>query len=61
MIIGFGILSVVVAPLRFLDPSQPFGRYFDAGVKGLFALAVSVAWLFIWDRQVKFYFYRRSK
>ncbi len=61
MIIGFGILSLVVAPLRLLDPGLPFGRYFDAGVKALLALVLSVAWLFIWDRQVRLYFYRRAK
>ncbi len=59
MILGFEILSGVVAPFRFLESSLPFGRYFDAGVKGLIALVLSVAWLFIWDLQVRLYFFRR--
>ena len=61
MIIGFGILSLVIAPLRFLEPNVPLGHYFDAGLKALFALLLSVAWLFIWHGQVKLYFYRRGK
>ena len=60
MIIGFGILAVVVAPLRLqLDPS--LGRYFDAGVKAMIALVLSISWLFIWDRQVRLYFYRKKE
>ncbi len=61
MIVGFGILSLVIAPLRFLEPNIPLGRYFDAGVKALFALVLSVTWLFIWHGQVRFYFCRRGK
>ena len=61
MIIGFGILSLVIAPLRFLEPNGPLGRYFDAGLKALFALLLSVAWLFIWHGQVRLYFYKRRK
>ena len=60
MIIGFGILALVVAPLRLqLDPS--LGRYFDAGVKAMIALVLSISWLFIWDRQVRLYFYRKKE
>ena len=60
MIIGFGILAVVVAPLRLqLDPS--LGRYFDAGVKAMIALVLSISWLFIWDRQVRLYFYQKKE
>ena len=60
MIIGFGILALGVAPLHIQsDPS--LGRYFDAAVKGLVALALSISWLFIWDRQVRLYFYGRRE
>ncbi len=60
MIIGFGILAVLVAPLRIqLDPS--LGRYFDAAVKAMIALVLSISWLFIWDRQVRLYFYRKRE
>jgi hypothetical protein len=60
MIAGFGILALLVAPLRLqLDPS--LGRYFDAAVKAMIALVLSISWLFIWDRQVRLYFYRRRE
>jgi hypothetical protein len=60
MILGFGILALLVAPLRLqLDPS--LGRYFDAAVKAMIALVLSILWLFIWDRQVRLYFYRKRE
>jgi len=60
MIIGFGILALLVAPLRIpADPS--LGRYFDAAVKAMIALALSISWLFIWDRQVRLYFYGKRE
>ena len=58
MIIGFGILALVIGPLRIQsDPN--LGRYFAAAVKGIIALLLSISWLFIWDRQVRVYFYRK--
>jgi len=60
MIIGCGILASAVAPLRIQsDPS--LGRYFDAPVKAMIALVLSISWLFIWDRQVRLYFYRKRE
>ncbi len=61
MLFGFGLLTKFVAPLNFLNPSLSLGLYFDAAAKGLIALILSVAWLFIWDRQVRIYFHRRGK
>jgi hypothetical protein len=61
MLLGFGILTKLVAPLDLLNPSLSFGLYFDAAIKALIALVLSVAWLFIWDRQVRLYFRRRGK
>jgi hypothetical protein len=61
MIIGFGILTRVIAPLRLFSSGLPFGGYFEAGIKGLIALGLSVFWLFLWDRQVRYYFYRQNK
>jgi hypothetical protein len=55
MLLGFGILTKFVAPLNLLSPSLSLGLYFDAAVKALSALVLSVAWLFIWDRQVRLY------
>jgi hypothetical protein len=60
MIIGFGILALIVAPLQIQsDPS--LGRYFDAAAKAMIALVLSISWLFIWDRQVRLYFYRNRE
>ena len=61
MLIGFGLLSQNIAPAKLLDPNFPFGRYFDAGIKALVALFLSVVWLFLWDRQVRVFFYRRKQ
>jgi uncharacterized membrane protein len=61
MILGFGILTKIIAPLKLLQPTVPLVTYFDAGVKALIALAFSVTWLFIWDRQVRYYFFRRTR
>jgi hypothetical protein len=61
MVLGFGILIKVVAPLKFLGAGLPFGEYLDSGLKALVALALSVVWLFVWDRQVRIYFYRHRQ
>jgi hypothetical protein len=61
MLLGFGILTKLVAPLDLLNPSLSLGLYFDAAIKALIALVLSVSWLFIWDRQVRLYFVRRGK
>jgi len=61
MLGGFGILTKFVAPLNLLNPSLSLGLYFDAAVKALIALVLSVTWLFVWDRQVRLYFHRRGK
>jgi hypothetical protein len=61
MIAGFGILSRILGPVHPFENTLPEGRYVDAVLKGLTALFFSVAWLFIWDKQVRIYFYRRSK
>lgn len=60
MLIGLGLLSQNIAPAKILDPNFPFGRYFDAGIKALVALFLSVVWLFLWDRQVRALFYRKK-
>ena len=60
MIIGFGILALVVAPLR-IQSGPSLGRYFEAAAKAMIALFLSISWLFIWDRQVRLYFYRKGE
>ena len=61
MLLGFGILARIVAPATLVDSSLPLGKLLDASVKGLIALGLSAVWLFIWDRQVRVYFFRRAK
>src|SRR3989442_13157194 len=61
MLLGFGVLTKFIAPLNLVSPSMSLGLYFDAAAKGLIALALSVTWLFIWDRQIRLYFRRRGK
>jgi hypothetical protein len=60
MIIGFGILALLVGPFHILSGTS-LGRYFDAGVKAMIALVLSISWLFIWDRQVRVFFYRNGE
>ncbi len=61
MLSGFYLLAFVIAPVRLLGSTFEFGKYVDAGLKGLAALIMSVAWLFLWDRQVRVLFYRKEK
>ena len=58
MLLGFYLLALVIAPAKVLDPAFAFGRYFDAAFKATSALVMSLLWLFIWDRQVRAFFYR---
>ena len=60
MIIGFGILALLVGPFHILVGTS-LGRYFDAGIKAVIALVLSISWLFIWDRQVRLYFYGKRE
>lgn len=60
IMIGFGLLSQNIAPAKILDTNIPFGPYFDAGIKALVGLFLSVVWLFLWDRQVRVLFYRKK-
>lgn len=60
MLVGLGLLSRIIAPSRLFEQSMPFGRILDAGIKALAALCLSVIWLFLWDRQVRFLFYRKN-
>ncbi len=61
MIIGFYLLAIVIAPLRVVEPTLAFGRYLDAALKAVVALLMSVFWLYLWDRQVRVFFYRRNR
>ncbi len=61
MILGFGILTRIVAPLKLVPSSVEFATYLGAGVKAIVALGLSVVWLFVWDRQVRYYFYKHRR
>ncbi len=61
MIVGFGLLAVEIAPTRLVPPSVTYDRYLDAVVKAVIAVVMSVFWLFVWDRQVRLFFYRRER
>ena len=61
MLLGFWIITKIVVPIKILAPAVPFGAYFDAAVKALIALTFSVVWLLVWDRQVRYYFYRHRR
>ncbi len=61
MIAGFGLLSVVIAPAKIFPSSIASYRYLEAGLKAIIATVMSIFWLFVWDRQVRFLFYRRDR
>lgn len=61
MLLGFGILTKFIVQLNLLNTRLSLNLYFDGAVKALIALILSVAWLFIWDRQVRLYFHRRVR
>ncbi len=60
MVLGFGVLAAEVAPTRLVPSSVPFERVFDALVKAVIAVLMSVFWLFVWDRQVRVFIYRKE-
>ena len=55
------MLAVVIAPAQIFPSSIASYRYVEAGLKALIALVMSIFWLFVWDRQVRFLFYRRDR
>ncbi len=61
MIVGFYILAFEIAPFRVVDPTFAFERYFDAALKAVVGLLMSVFWLYVWDRQVRVFFYRKNQ
>ncbi len=61
MIIGFYLLAIVIAPLKVVEPTFAYERYLNAALKAFVALLMSVFWLYIWDRQVRVFFYRKNQ
>ncbi len=61
MLCGFYLLAEVIAPVRLFGSTFEFGKYVDAALKALAALLMSVTWLLLWDRQVRFLFFRKDR
>lgn len=61
MLVGFGLISVLIVPYPIFPESGSIYRFLNAGLKALFGLMLSLVWLFVWDRQVRIFFYRRRE
>jgi len=61
MLFGFGLISVFLVPYPIFPETGSIYRFLNAGVKALLGLMLSLVWLFIWDRQVRIFFYRRRQ
>jgi len=60
MLLGFGLIAKFIAPRAFFPETIPVLRYLDAATKAALGLLLSVTWLFIWDRQVRVFFFSRK-
>jgi hypothetical protein len=61
MLVGFGLISVFLVPYPIFPETASIYRYLNAGLKALVGLMLSLVWLYIWDRQVRIFFYRRRE
>ncbi len=61
MIAGFVILVHPVLNIKIFESNVSLGEYVDAGIKAMIAFALSVVWLFLWDKQVRLLFYRKTR
>jgi hypothetical protein len=61
MLLGFGLISVFLVPYPILPETGSIYRYLNAGLKAFVGLMLSLVWLFLWDRQVRIFFYRRNQ
>ena len=61
MIIGFGLLAEVLAPVKLVPSYVAYDRVLDSTVKAGAALVMSIFWLYVWDRQVRYLIYRRER
>ena len=61
MLAGFGLIVVFIVPFELFPSTIMISRYFGAGVKALLGLILSLVWLFIWDRQVRWFFFRKRQ
>ena len=60
MLLGLGLIVAFVVPFTLIPESSLINRYFDAAVQAFIGLLLSLLWLYIWDRQVRIFFFRRS-
>jgi len=60
MLLGFGLISVLIVPYAIFPETGSIYRFLNAGLKALFGLVLSLVWLFIWDRQVRVFFYSKE-
>ena len=60
MIVGFGLLAEIIAPIRLIPSLVAYDRVLDSAVKTGTALVMSVFWLYLWDRQVRRLLFRRE-
>ncbi len=60
MLFGFGLIARFIAPRTLIPETTLVLRYLDAGVKAALGLILSMTWLFIWDRQVRAFFFSRD-
>jgi hypothetical protein len=61
MLLGFGLISVFLVPYPIFPETGSIYRYLNAGLKAFVGLMLSLVWLFLWDRQVRIFFYRRNQ
>ena len=61
MIVGFGLLAEIIAPIRLIPSFVAYDRVLDSAVKSAAALVLSVFWLYLWDRQVRHLVSRRER
>jgi hypothetical protein len=57
MLVGFGIISVFLVPYPIFPETGSIYRYLNAGLKALIGMILSLVWLFLWDRQVRTFFF----
>lgn len=60
MIIGFGLLALIIAPVRLIPSNVAYDRILDSALKAGTALVMSLFWLYVWDRQVRHLIYKRG-
>lgn len=58
MLVGFGLISALLVPYPIFPETASIYRYLNAGLKALVGLILSLVWLYVWDSQVRIFFYK---